>query len=68
MSRLDHFLFCGVWGDIFLNRHQVVSPWVSSDHNPILLEPCGLVTGSSPFRFKELWFQTPNFLKVVDCE
>lgn len=38
LSRLDKFLFCNNWEDLFPGRSQVAYPRSVSDHTPIVLE------------------------------
>lgn len=68
MSRIDRFLFCLGWEDLFLNRSQVALPRPISDHTPIVLEPIRINGRPSPFCFEEVWFLEPDFLKIVERE
>lgn len=66
LSRIDRFLFCGLWEDLFPNCSQVALTRTVSDHTPILLKWKQVWKGPSPFKFEEIWFMDPDFMEVVD--
>lgn len=68
MSRLDSFLYCGEWDDLFPERTQSVLPRTVSNHWPIVLGVCKPVRGPSPFKFEDMWFLEPDFMDVVAKE
>lgn len=68
LSRLDRFLYYGSWEDLFPDRFQTILPRTTSDHSPILLDWKAVMRGPSPFKFEEIWFMEPNFMKLVEFE
>lgn len=68
LSRLDRFLFCGAWEDLFPDRYQSMLLRTTSDHFPICLGLCRTVGGLSPFKFEEIWFMELDFMDVVSNE
>lgn len=65
-SKLDHFLGCSEWDNLFPEMYQVAIPKSPSNHIPILFEPFCFVCCSSPFKFEEMWFQANDFFYVVE--
>lgn len=55
LSRLDWFLFCGEWKDLFSNHCQSVLSRTTSNHSLICLGSCRPARGPCPFKF-EMWF------------
>lgn len=64
-SKLDRFLYCNSWEELFLGRSQLALSRSVSDHTPILLQSCWGQGGSSPFKFEGTWFLEPDFMKLV---
>lgn len=65
LSKLDCFLFCGAWEDLFSDHSQSVLPRMISDHTPIILGVCRPFGGLCSFKFKEMWFLETDFMDVV---
>lgn len=66
LSRIDRFLYCSYWEDIFPNQTQVALSRVMSDHHPIKLEQKRFIRGPIPFKFKDMWFLEEDFMEVVE--
>lgn len=68
LSRIDRFLYCGAWEDLFPNRSQSVLARTTSNHSPICLGVCRSFGGPDPFKFEEWWFLELDFFYVVSNE
>lgn len=66
LSRLDRFLYCIEWEDLFPQRSQVAGPRTIFDHSPIILESGCMMGGISPFKFEESWFFKLDFMETVE--
>lgn len=66
MSRLDRFLFCNNWEELFPYRSQVALIRSLSDHTSILLASCLGKSGHYPFKFEEVWFMDSDFMELVE--
>ncbi|RVW30590.1 hypothetical protein CK203_086057 [Vitis vinifera] len=60
-KRLDRFLYSNEWGHLFPQGLQKTLPRRTSDHWPIVLDTNPFKWGPTPFRFKNMWLQHPNF-------
>lgn len=65
LSRLDRFLYCNNWDELFVGRSQFARSRSVSDHVLILLQSCQGKGGPSPFKFENTWFLEPNFMEIV---
>nr|KAJ0217194.1 hypothetical protein LSAT_V11C300153710 [Lactuca sativa] len=67
LSKLDRFLVCSNFLDIFPNTSVTALPTELSDHCPLLLSTNYVDFGPRPFRFFNGWMQREDFNMVVDC-
>ena len=65
MSRLDIFLVSADWESQFSNVIQRTLPRPVFDHCPVLLDNDGIKTGSSPFRFENMWLKVEGFKDLL---
>ena len=65
MSRLDRFLVSADWESRFSKVIQRTLPRPVSDHCPMLLDNDGIKTGSSPFRFENMWLKVEGFKDLL---
>ena len=64
--RLDRSLCNPFWFNKWPVTNCLTLPRLASDHNPLLFTADkSNTTGPSPFRFKSMWIQHPDFMKVV---
>ncbi|XP_068639159.1 uncharacterized protein [Aristolochia californica] len=66
LSKLDRFLACNNWLQMFGNVTGRVLNKVGSDHWPILLTSVFEKWGPSPFRFENSWLMEENFESLID--
>ncbi|XP_077251854.1 uncharacterized protein LOC143891091 [Tasmannia lanceolata] len=64
-SRIDRFLFCRRWLDLFPGARQIDIEHSISDHCPIILDPQMESRGPSPFRFEIAWLKIPMMMEKL---
>ncbi|XP_068657000.1 uncharacterized protein [Aristolochia californica] len=65
LSKLDRFLACHDWLQLFGNVIGRVFNKVGSDHWPIMLTSIVEKWGPSPFSFKNSWLMEKNFDALI---
>ncbi|KAG5629208.1 hypothetical protein H5410_000925 [Solanum commersonii] len=64
-SRIDKFLFCSQWEELFLQIKQNLLPNVGSDHRPIMLVCGDWKIKKSYFKFEQWWLGVEGFKDKV---
>ena len=65
MSRLDRFLVLADWESQFSNVIHRTLPRPVSDHCPVMLDSDGIKSGSSSFRFENMWLKFEGFKDLL---
>lgn len=65
-SRIDRFIISKAWADSFKNFRVDRLHRPTSDHFPLALTVGALKWGPTPFRFENVWPETPNFKKKIE--
>lgn len=68
LNKLDRFVYCVSWEDLFLDCSQMALPRTTSDHSSILLDWKNVLRCPLPFKFEEIWFLESDFMDVVEYE
>lgn len=64
-SRIDGFLFCSQWEELFIRIKQNLLPTVGSDHRPIMLICGDWEFKGSYFKFEQWWIDVEGFKDEV---
>lgn len=65
MSKLDGFLLLAEWDNLFPLSKGLARPRPVSDHIPLVLCEKMINGDPKPFKFENMWLQSPNFVDLV---